>query len=132
MKYFVTPDRGSSIGHEYQVIDDSAHQDALRGEKYQTAAFYDVFPPAKEKVLQPVGGVNRSRIVVKGDKAQHWLNNALVLEYQLGSQATQAAVSKSKFKNTKQFGTRLSGHVLLQDHSDEVWYRNLKIRNLAD
>ena len=132
VKYFVVPERGTSIGHEYQVIDDGAHADALRGAKYQTAAFYDVFPPAEAKTLQPVGDFNRSTIVVEGNHVEHYLNGDLVNEYELGSEETLAAVQKSKFRNTDRFGTRVNGHILLQDHQDEVWYRNLKILDLSD
>ena len=129
VKYFIMEERGGAIGHEYQVIDDSKHPDALRGPKWQTAAFYDVFP-ASNRVLQPVGSFNQSRILVQGQKVEHWLNGIMVLHYTLGSERVLEAVAGSKFKNVKDFGYRHMGHVLLQDHQDEVHYRNLRIKRL--
>jgi hypothetical protein len=129
VKYFILEERKRTIGHEYQVIDDGKHLDALRGGKYKTASFYDVFPP-QSKNLKPVGEFNVSLIRVKGQVAQHWLNGQKVLEYRLGHPDTLAAIANSKFRNVDGFGYRHNGHILLQDHGDEVHYRNLKIRRL--
>lgn len=130
VKYFIMEERGGAIGHEYQVIDDSKHPDALRGPKWQTAAFYDVFP-ASNRVLQPVGSFNQSRVLIQDQNAEHWLNGIMVLSYTLGSEKVLEAVAKSKFKRVDRFGYRHQGHILLQDHSDEVHYRNLKIKRLG-
>jgi len=130
VKYFIMEERGGAIGHEYQVIDDSKHPDALRGPKWQTAAFYDVFP-AQNRVIKPVGEFNHSRILVQGQQAEHWLNGIMVLQYTLGSQRVLDAVAGSKFKKVKDFGQRHQGHILLQDHQDEVHYRNLRVRRLG-
>jgi hypothetical protein len=54
-----------------------------------------------------------------------------VLEYELGSKEVLEAVAQSKFKTTPGFGTRMKGHILLQDHNDPVWYRNIRIRDLS-
>jgi len=75
-----------------------------------------------------VGQWNHSRIVVKGNTVQHWLNGAKVLEYVLGSDEVKAAVAKSKFKNIGDFGTKVTGHILLTDHGDECSFRNVKLR----
>src|SRR5712692_7519996 len=72
-------------GHEYQLIDDSQHADALRGAKWQTAAFYDVLP-ATNRTIKPVGEWNQARVLVEGNHVEHWLNGAKVLEYELGSE----------------------------------------------
>lgn len=130
LKYFVTDDRTSALGHEYQMIDDEIHADAKRGPKWQTASFYDVFPPSN-KELKPVGQYNHSRVLVKGNEVTHWLNGKKVLTYGLGTPETLAAVQASKFKNVAGFGTRLRGHILIQDHGDEVWVRNLRIKDLS-
>ena len=53
-----------------------------------------------------------------------------MLEYECGSEAVKAAVAASKFKNTAGFGDKVKGHLLLQDHNSEVWFRNLRIREL--
>ena len=129
VKYFIIRERGS-LGHEYQVIDDINHSDGVRG-NHQTASFYDVLAPAKDKPLKPVGKFNTSRILVKGQTVKHFLNGKVVLTYELGSDEVKAAVAKSKFRKLEKFGVRLAGHILLQDHGDAVWYRNIRIRDLS-
>ena len=130
VKYFIIRERGS-LGHEYQVLDDMNHPDGAKGANRQTAAFYDVLNPAADKPLKPVGAFNSSRILVKGNTVKHFLNGKKVLTYTLGSDELKEAISKSKFKNLKVFGQRLPGHILLQDHGDAVWYRNIRIRDLS-
>jgi 3-keto-disaccharide hydrolase len=129
VKYFVTEERSLPIAHEYQVLDDSGHPDAKVGTHRQSAAFYDVLPPSPTaKALKPVGQFNQSRVLVKGNHVEHWLNGAKVLEYELGSPELKAAIAKSKFKDVAGFGTKIDGRILLQDHGDEVCYRNVKIQ----
>jgi len=129
IKYFITEARKGALGHEYQMLDDDGHPDGKVGAHRQTAAFYDVLPPAKDKPTKPVGEWNTSRVVVKGNTVQHWLNGAKVLEYELGSDAVKEAVAKSKFSKIGDFGTKVTGHILLTDHNDECWFRNVKLRN---
>jgi hypothetical protein len=131
VKYFVVETREGPIAHEYQVLDDARHPDAKIGPHRQAAAFYDVLPPAKDKPLRPVGEWNESRVLVSGNHVEHWLNGAKVLEYELGSPEVKAAIAKSKFKDVAGFGTRIPGHILLQDHGDEVAFRNVKILSRA-
>ena len=128
IKYFITEARKGTLGHEYQMLDDDGHPDGKIGPHRQTASFYDVLPPAKDKPIKPVGEWNASRVVVKGNTVQHWLNGAKVLEYELGSDAVKAAVAKSKFSKIGDFGTKVTGHILLTDHGDECWFRDLKLR----
>jgi hypothetical protein len=129
VKYLVTEERSGPIAHEYQVLDDGGHPDAKVGSHRQSASFYDVLPPsATAKKLKPVGEFNQSRVLVRGQHVEHWLNGAKVLEYELGSPELKAAIAKSKFKDVTGFGTKLDGRILLQDHGDEVCYRNVKIQ----
>ncbi|MDB6129579.1 MAG: Hydroxypyruvate isomerase [Verrucomicrobiales bacterium] len=128
LKYLVSETReGGPLGHEYQLIDDENHADAKRGEKWQTAAFYDVIPAHGRKV-NPVGQWNHSGVVIKGNHVEHWLNGVNVLEYELGSKEVMDAVAKSKFKGVKEFGTHFAAHFLLQDHHDEIWFKNIRVK----
>jgi len=126
IKYFITEERGGPIGHEYQMIDDAT----VNNPKQRTASFYDVLPPDAHTASRPPGEWNQSRVLVQGDRVEHWLNGTKVLEYQLGSEQVKTAVAASKFKDVKGFGERLKGHVLLTDHKDEAAFRNIKIREL--
>lgn len=130
VKYFVLEDMASAIGHEYQVIDDERHPDALIGPHRQTSAFYDVLP-ASSRPLRPAGQFNQSRVVVSGKTVAHWLNGTNVLQYDLESPALKEAIAKSKFKDVARFGRLQKGHVLLQDHGDAVCYRNIAIRTTS-
>jgi hypothetical protein len=130
LKYFILEDRDSAIGHEYQLIDDERHADAKIGPHRQTAAFYDVLPAA-DRPMKPAGEWNTSRVVVRGQRVEHWLNGKKVLQYELNSPALNAAIEKSKFKGIERFGKRQNGHILLQDHGDQVWFRNIKVRRLG-
>ena len=127
VKYFVLEDQPSAIGHEYQLIDDERHADAKIGPHRQTAALYDVFP-AHDRPMKPAGQWNTSEVIVKGNHVTHILNGKTVLEYDLGSAELKAAIAKSKFKDIARFGTPQDGHILLQDHGDQVWYRKIEIK----
>ncbi len=124
VKYFITAERGEATGHEYQMIDDAL----VKNKKGATASFYDVLPPADHQPLKFAPEFNHSRIIVRGNHVEHWLNGEKVLTYECGSDEVLAAVAKSKFKNTPGFGTKVKGHILLTDHRDEASFRNLKIR----
>jgi hypothetical protein len=130
LKYFVTEERPSTPGPEYQMIDDAANPDGKKGPKRQTAALYDVLPPSaeKDKMLRAAGEWNVSRIIVRGKNVEHWLNGARVLAYEAGGAELKQGIAGSKFKNVSGFGDKIKGHILLTDHKDECWFRNIKIR----
>jgi hypothetical protein len=82
-------------------------------------------------VVKPVGQWNESRIVVRGPHVEHWLNGEKVVEYELWSADWERRVNASKFKDTPRYGREKRGHIALQDHGDEVAFRNIKIRRLG-
>ena len=86
---------------------------------------------ANDRPLKPAGEWNTTRIIVRGQTVEHWLNGKKVLQYELNSPALNTAIEKSKFKGMEQFGKRQNAHILLQDHGNQVWFRNIKIRRLA-
>ena len=81
--------------------------------------------------MRPAGVWNTSRIVVRGDMVEHWLNGVNVLVYELGSEQVKAGIARSKFKDEPGFGQKITGPILLVATTQpgrECWIRNLKIR----
>jgi hypothetical protein len=118
----------AALGFEYQVLDDELHPDAANGETRQAGALYDLIPPIADKPLRPVGEFNEGRIVFVDGHGEHWLNGVKVLEYDVGSQPFDEHIAASKYAPIDGFADPRSGHIVLQDHGDDVWYRNLRIR----
>ncbi|MDB6136085.1 MAG: hypothetical protein JWM59_4328, partial [Verrucomicrobiales bacterium] len=113
------------LGCEYQMLDDVNHPDGKIGAKRQTASLYDILPPAADKKLSPPGEWNTSKIVVKGTHIEHWLNGAKVLEVDVSSDTFKTARAASKFKDAAGFAENTKGRLMLQDHGDETWFRNI-------
>lgn len=123
------PDAAKGVGFEYQLLDDEKHPDArARGTRRQTGALYDLIEPAAERKVKPVGEWNESRIVVKGDRVEHWLNGVKTVEFDFGSDDLKERIAGSKYKGMANFGVKTKSPILLQDHQDEVSFRSLKIR----
>ena len=121
---------GAPLGPEYQILDDPGTNED-NNPLSAAAALYAMFP-VEGKRLEPTGTFNRSRIVWQGNRVEHWLNGVKVLEAEVGSERWEAAKARSKFKNVAEFATPKKGHIVLQDHGGEVWYRSIRIRELGN
>lgn len=124
------PPKHAAIGFEYQVLDDDRHPDG-KLPTHRAGALYDLVAPNAGKKLHPVGTWNSARIVLVGNHGEHWLNGVKVVEYELGTPAMDSALRASKFHALPWFAERRRGHIVLQDHGDEAFYRNIKIREIT-
>ena len=118
-------------GPEYQILEDTHHRDG-DNPKTSTASLYALIACNDQKTLAPVGEWNSSRILVDGNHVEHWLNGAKVVEYELGSGELNAMIADSKFKQWPRFAQEGRGHIALQDHGDDVWFRNMRIREIQE
>ncbi len=140
LKYYVQPDlnqgAGSAFGLEFQMLDDAVHPDAKLGRdgNRTVSSLYDLITASKDKRPNRIGEWNNAYVITKGTKVEHWLNGRLVVSYDRSTDEFRALVAKSKYadpKYGKNFGEWADGHILLQEHGDEVWFKNIKIRDLA-
>ncbi|MFQ5805131.1 MAG: family 16 glycoside hydrolase [Phycisphaerae bacterium] len=115
-------------GPELQVLDNAEHADG-RNPKTSAGSNYALHAPLRD-VTQPVGLFNQVRILADGPHVEHWLNGVKVVEYELWTDEWKRLVAGSKFKKWPNYGLVRKGHIVLQDHGDKVWYRNIKIRRL--
>lgn len=118
-------------GPEMQVLDNTRHPDAEHGRDRQAGANYALHAPATD-AARPAGQWNEVRLIVRGDHVEHWLNGERVVSYELGSADWKKRVAASKFGDMPGYGQYDAGHIALQDHGNEVWYRNIRIRPLGE
>lgn len=130
LKYWVNVfPKGGALGIEYQMIDDERHADAHKGDNHNTASIYDIKGAAPDKAVKPAGEWNHSRIVIKNGVIEHFLNGKLAVSADTKTAEWKDLIAKSKFKKVEGFAPG-KGKLLLQDHGDEVWFKDIKIKEL--
>ncbi len=128
--YRVTEDHNYSweTGREMQILDDAKHNDGKKP-KTRAGTMYDLFACAQE-VCRPAGEWNHARVVCKGTHIEHWLNGIKVVDVDTAGEDYKKAMAESKFTTMPEFGTKMKGHICLQDHGDEVWFRDIRVREI--
>ncbi|HET7371847.1 MAG TPA: DUF1080 domain-containing protein [Gemmatimonadaceae bacterium] len=119
----------AALGFEYQVLDDSLNDDN-KVPTHRAGSLYDLVAPNAAKHLRPVGQWNDARIVFRGNHGEHWLNGAKIVEFELGTPRMDSLLAASKYHPIPGFADHRSGHIVLQDHGDEAYYRSIRIRVL--
>lgn len=129
--YRVSPTGGTTYltGPEYQVLDD-AHSDSGDQPLHAAGALYGLYA-AQDKLLRPTGEWNTGRIVLIGNRVEHWLNGTRVVACELASEDWNSRRAASKFAGFEGFGEQATGRIVLQNHGNEVWFRNLRVRDLS-
>lgn len=116
----------AALGFEYQLLDDSLAEDN-KIPSHRAGALYDMIAPSVT-VVKPAGEWNASRLVYRGNHAEHWLNGVKIVEFELGTARTDSLLARSKYRSIRNFARRRTGHIVLQDHGEEVFFRNIRIR----
>ncbi len=136
IKYFVAAQQPvpssprSAFGLEFQILDDENHPDAKLGKNGNRtiSSLYDLVPAIDNKPAKQIGEWNTAKIVSNGHHVEHWLNGVMVLTYERDSDAFKTLISGSKYKDIAGFGLNDKGRILLQDHGNKVYYKNIKIK----
>ena len=118
----------AALGFEYQLLDDSLAEDN-KIPSHRAGALYDMIAPAAN-AAKPAGEWNQSRLVYRGNHGEHWLNGKKIVEYEMGTAHFDSLLARSKYRNIENFAERRTGHIVLQDHGEEVYFRNIRIRVL--
>ena len=122
------------VGFEYQLTDDSTNPDAKSNGKHTAGALYDMVAPSAA-ASNPVGQFNHSRVVLRGKRVEHWLNGVKVVDSSLDAPEALAGIEK-RWEGVPAVLNLLSKQpkkecpISLQNHGDEAWFRDIKIRPL--
>ena len=115
-------------GPEYQIIDDEGYPSELK-DNQKTASNYALHAPTTN-ASKPAGEYNTTRLIVNNNHVTHILNGTTVVEYDIRTPEWEEMVSKTKFKDMPGYGKFAKGKIALQDHSDPISFRNIKIKKL--
>lgn len=119
----------NALGFEYQILDDSALiYKELKPTQY-TGALYEMYAPQNVQ-LKSAGEFNQGRILVNGNHGEHWVNGIKVVEFEFATAEFDSLFRLSKYAKYPGFEKKRSGHIVITNHSDESWYRNIKIRRI--
>ncbi|MEO6329239.1 MAG: DUF1080 domain-containing protein [Ginsengibacter sp.] len=113
--------------YEMQLLDDIGFND--KAPVRSAGSLYDLIIP-ENKTLKPVGEYNTSKLLVKGNHVQHWVNGNKVVEYEMGSDEMNKLLKESKFKDNPNYGKSADGVIMFQHHGQKVWFKNIRIRRL--
>jgi len=119
----------AALGFEYQILDDG-HEMYKELKPHQfTGALYEMVAPENVQI-NPIGEYNQSRILLNGNHGEHWLNGIKVVEYEFATAKFDSLYQLSKFAKYPDFQKKRKGHIVITNHTDESWYRNIKIRRI--
>jgi hypothetical protein len=123
-----------NVALEYQVIDNGGNADAKAGTTHSAGAVYDMIAASRD-ATRPVGEFNHARIVVRGSRVEHWLNGVRIAEGDLGSKEVLDRIARRWTKGTPVYELlakqpRRDCPIALQNHGNDAWFRNIKIRRL--
>ena len=115
-------------GLEMQVLDNERHSDG-QNPTHRAGSAYDLMA-SPDHVVKPVGEWNHASIRCQGSRVELRLNGVVTAAIDLASEEGRQVIAKSKFKDLPFFAKALKGKIVLQDHGDPVWFRNVKILRL--
>lgn len=118
-------------GPEFQILHDAAsHENQFPS--HTVGSVYDLYIADQDKPVKPAGEWNHARIRIADGVVKHFLNGMKVAQYDMNSTEWTDKIAASKFRDMKGFGVQPKGRIALQDHGDDVWYRNIKVRDLGE
>jgi len=116
-------------GPEYQLIDDNGYPDKLQ-DWQKTGADYAMHLTNDQKKVNPIGEWNTSKIIFNHGHVEHWLNGKKILEFEAWSGDWNKKKAAGKWKDYPAYGLAKTGHIVLQDHGDKVYFKEIKVREL--